>query len=175
MTTPRICVILFVTSKNRHDKKGVVIAILQNENDFGNTLNEEIFELPFVMGGGGSGLYYLVNDVSEDLEHFVQTGKPPEKDRGTCKEYHVFPREYGYGHNFTFDALGMLYNFWTEYESTARGFSPASYMDEPAIRKLANWFAHIHMRDAKGNNNHGSGIPPIHSFCSMPRNFALSR
>jgi len=82
-----------VTSKNRHDKKGVVIAILQNENDFGNTLNEEIFELPFVMGGGGSGLYYLVNDVSEDLEHFVQTGKPPEKDRGTCKEYHVFPRE----------------------------------------------------------------------------------
>jgi hypothetical protein len=38
-------------------------------------------------------LYYLVNDVSEALEYFVQTGKQPEEDRGTNREYHVFPCE----------------------------------------------------------------------------------
>jgi hypothetical protein len=52
-----------------------------------------MFELPFVMGNGGSGLYYLVSDVSEELERFVQTGKQPKKDQGTDDEYHVFPRE----------------------------------------------------------------------------------
>jgi len=38
-------------------------------------------------------LYYLCGDVSEELEHFVNTGKRPEQDRGTDKEYHVLPRE----------------------------------------------------------------------------------
>jgi len=31
--------------------------------------------------------------VSEELDHFVNTGKRPEQDKGTNKEYHVFPRE----------------------------------------------------------------------------------
>lgn len=45
------------------------------------------------MGNGETGLYYLVSGLSAELEHFINTGKRPEKDVGTDKEYHVFPQE----------------------------------------------------------------------------------
>ena len=83
---------MLIEDKNINSKRGIVIAIVQCENDFGNIPNKNIFKQPFVMGNDG-GLYYLVNDVSEDLEYFINTGKRPEKDRFTNKEYHVFPSE----------------------------------------------------------------------------------
>ena len=51
--------------------------------------------MPFVLAlaDGGPRLYYLIDEVSEDLEYFLETGKRPEKDRYTDKEYHVFPAE----------------------------------------------------------------------------------
>jgi hypothetical protein len=35
-------------------------------------------------------LYYLCGEVSAELAKFVETGKRPEQDKGTNKEYHVF-------------------------------------------------------------------------------------
>jgi len=35
-------------------------------------------------------LYYLCSEINDELERFVRTGKQPEEDKGTNKEYHVF-------------------------------------------------------------------------------------
>jgi len=35
-------------------------------------------------------LYYLCTEINEELEHFVRTGKQPEEEKGTNKEYCVF-------------------------------------------------------------------------------------
>jgi len=99
---------LFVSKQKQIQKKGVVIAIVHHKNDSGKALNENMFDLPFVMGNGGSELYYLVHDVSGELENFVQTGKQPEKDRGADKEYHVFSHE---------QEVEMI-NRWTELGMT---------------------------------------------------------
>jgi hypothetical protein len=64
------------------------------------------------MGNDKSSLYYLISDVSEELAHFINTGKQPEKDRGTNKEYHVFLSEQEEGMIKRWTELGMtvLYN-----------------------------------------------------------------
>jgi hypothetical protein len=95
---------LFVEQQKYTQQRGIVIDIVQCGNDFGNTLNENILRQPFVMGNGESGLYYLVSEVSEELEYFIRTGKRPEKDRGTNREYHVFPQE----------QEALMVNRWTE-------------------------------------------------------------
>ena len=99
---------MFDEDKKINRKRGIVIVIVQCENDFGNTPNENIYEQPFVVGNGETGLYYLANGVSAELEYFINTGKRPEKDVGTDKEYHVFPQE----------QEAQMVNRWTELGMT---------------------------------------------------------
>jgi len=75
------------------DKRGIVISIVKQANELGNTQNEKVFDYPFVIGNGGAGLYYLCREINDELERFVCTGKQPEEDKGTNKEYHVFTHE----------------------------------------------------------------------------------
>lgn len=50
--------------------------------------------------------------MSEDLGYFVETGKRPEEDKGTNKEYHVFPceEEAGMITRWTSSGLKVTYN-----------------------------------------------------------------
>lgn len=99
---------MFVEQQKYTQQRGIVIDIVQCENEFGNTPNEKILSQPLVIGNGGSALYYLVSDLSEGLEYFIRTGKRPEEDRGTDKEYHVFPQE----------QEALILNRWTELGMT---------------------------------------------------------
>ena len=63
------------------------MSILPQENDFWNNLNNNNFEIPLILVGGADCLYYLVHEISEDLESFITTGKTE------AKAFQVFPKK----------------------------------------------------------------------------------
>jgi len=61
--------------------------ILPQENDFWNNLNHKNFKIPLILVGGADCLYYLVHEISEELESFITTGKTDKK------VFQVFPKK----------------------------------------------------------------------------------
>jgi len=78
-----------MNKKQTQTKRGIVIAIVQSKDGFENNPSKEIFDLPLIHSAGASDLYYLIDEISEELEYFARTGKRP----GADKEYHVFSPE----------------------------------------------------------------------------------
>jgi len=63
------------------------LSILPQENDFWNNPNNNNFELPLILVDGADCLYYLVQDISEELDSFITTG------RTDTQEFTVFSKK----------------------------------------------------------------------------------
>ena len=69
------------------------MSILAQENDYWNNLNANNFEIPLILIGGTTRLYYLINDIHEDLARFIATGRTDKKGTEGTKTFTVFPEE----------------------------------------------------------------------------------
>jgi hypothetical protein len=63
------------------------MTILLSKNDFWNNLNKSFFEIPLILAADASCLYFLIKDISQDLDEFILTG------RIRTNEFHVFSVE----------------------------------------------------------------------------------
>jgi hypothetical protein len=109
-----LCHIICCRAKIYTKKREIVISIVQHKNDLGNTLNENIFDHPFIIGNDGLSLYYLCAKINEELDNFIRTGKQPEKDRGTNKEYSVFSNEEEKDMFSRLTAMGMTVTYHSQ-------------------------------------------------------------
>ena len=63
------------------------MSIILHKNDYWNNLNKNSIAIPLILVGNATCLYYLFNDIHEDLEGFITTG------RSDLRDFHAFPEE----------------------------------------------------------------------------------
>ena len=63
------------------------MSIILHENDYWNSLNKNSIAIPLILVSNATCLYYLFNDIHENLESFITTG------RSDLRDFHAFPEE----------------------------------------------------------------------------------
>jgi hypothetical protein len=84
------------------EQRGVVVAILHENEDFRNSLRKINSVLPLILADGGPCLYALIKDVSDELNDFILTGNKNEDSR-----YHVLPDKQGAAAIIRLEKLGL--------------------------------------------------------------------